>query len=94
MNSIRVTPYKIRIKHYDDDSESLLFFDSAQEMLNCASRYYAFHDLVEDEDIVEIKYKDMELEYYGWLPDMEIRFVNKANREEIIWDAFYPEWDH
>ena len=94
MHHIKVTPYYVRMR-YSDGIEYDYYFDTWGEMAHFISRHVAFNDLNDEEvTMTVIRAKDDELEYYSWLPDMEIRFVNKNNREEILWDAFYPEWEH
>lgn len=92
---VKVTPYFIRYQERGYSREEYIqYFPSPSELFHAASKFCAFHDLCDDEEIIAIVIDGTEVEYYGWLPDMEIRFVNKNDPEEILWDCFYPEWDH
>lgn len=89
----KITPYSITIRDADTGDFYIDYYETPNDLFHAAAKFCLFSDLTDDE-ITEIKVGGWEAEYYGWLPDMEARFVNKSNHEEILWDSFYPEWEH
>ena len=87
----KITLYSITIRDAYDGDFYIDYYETPNDLFYAAAKFCLFSDLTNDE-ITEIKVGEIEAEYYGWLPDMEARFVNKSNREEILWDSFYPEW--
>ena len=62
-----------------------IFFGKAAEMV-------AFDDINGVTDM-EMMFDGRKCEYAGWMPGMHICFEDSKNRE-IVWDGWYPEWDH
>ena len=58
-----------------------------------ASQFYAWDDCDDTYRIEEIMCDGRELIYTGWRPCMEFRFKDVATGE-VVYDAFFPEWDH
>lgn len=79
---------------YEIEGDSFIdFFETAAELFHKVSYIYAFSDceggLTEIKKIVS---NNCQCFYDGWMPCMEYRFHNEIG--EIVWDAFYPGWDH
>ena len=89
----RITAYGMIIKNEGD--RYVKYFDSFPQMMNVASKVVAFDDLTGDviEDIwVDSPGHTETIRYVGWRPGMEMQFVNQDN--VVVWDEYYPEWDH
>lgn len=57
-----------------------------------ASQFYAWSDCDDTYYIDEIMCDGKEIVYTGWRPNMEFRFKDETG--EVVYDAFFPEWDH
>ena len=57
-----------------------------------ASQFYAWSDCDDTYYIDEIRCDGKEIVYTGWRPNMEFRFKDETG--EVVYDAFFPEWDH
>lgn len=77
---------------FNGDSESNTYhFNTLDEMMHTVCKAIAFADCT-DEEVTDIWVDDHRVNYCGWLPDMEFRFVDDEG--DVVWDCFYPEWDH
>lgn len=74
-------------------SESIRTAEQANRcLLTTVAKHYAFSDCGGWE-VDEIVIDGDPVEYAGWLPGMEYRFTN-TRTGEIIYDVWFPEWDH
>lgn len=95
MQRVKVTPYKITYQETDLCNDIYVqYCKSYEEFLYEISRRAVFSDLDDGFEVIDREAKGVHYEYCGWMPGMEVRFVNRDNPEEILWDAFYPEWEH
>ena len=58
-----------------------------------AAQFYAWSDCDDTYRIEEIMCDGHELCYVGWRPCMEFKFKDLTTGR-IVYDAFFPEWDH
>lgn len=89
---VKVTKFYVRYKI--DGEEYIRYFGSMMAFLNYIIKEVAYADLYDDRETLDRVANGYHYEYYGWMPDMHIRFVNADNREEILWDGYYPEYEH
>lgn len=61
-------------------------------LLHEAARMIVFSDTTYEE-VDEICVNGRKLYYAGWRPDMEIIFKD-CETNEIVFDEFFPEWEH
>ena len=96
-NVVRVTPYSIEYSldcgKNGEMERFLRFFDTADQLFYFASKLYAFNDCYQVE-VHEILALGVKCEYLGWMPDMQFRYAECGRRYNIIYDNFFPEWDH
>ena len=92
-----ITPYYVRYNvmtpEYEKE-EHIRYFERYEDFIHYISKMALMNDILDFIEIIDAVADGLHFEYYGWLPNMEARFVNRDNRKEILWDAFYPEWDH
>ena len=94
MQSQIITPYYAKYKYLDEDGDTYIkYYSNGFEMMEDVCKAIAFSDCSGIE-FIEIVADSKKIRYYGWLPDMEMRFVNVEDPNEIMWDSFYPEFDH
>lgn len=89
--------YKVRYTYIDDEyvvHEVVKEFENGYEAFGYAASLIVFSDCT-DEELIDVELPDgTRAVYVGWLPDMEVRFINVDNPNEILWDCHYPEWEH
>lgn len=74
------------------DCESNTYhFNTLEEMMYTVSKAITFSAWT-DEIVTDIWADNHRINYCGWLPNMEYKFVDEDG--DVIWDCFYPEWDH
>lgn len=76
-----------------DDKPHILYYKIKEELMNEASRAVCFRDCDDDlqEIIVHCGDKGF-VQYDGWRPNMEVVFRDMNNN--IVWDRFYPQFEH
>ena len=91
----RITPYYMIQSYWETDipTQYIIYFDTAEELFRSAAEFLASNDsYAEDFTVDKMVCECKECFYAGWMPDMEYRFVTKDG--EIMFDKFFPEWDH
>ena len=83
------TPYWF-ISEIEGD-EYVHYFDSHEELMNAVVQAIAFSDC-SDEDVLDISSGGNIIYYVGWQPGMHYVFKNLDG--EVVWDDYYPEYDH
>lgn len=68
-------------------------FETENEMFYAAAKLVAFDDLDTGIELESLWVNEMECEYKGWMPGMHICFVD-AHTGELVWEDWFPEWDH
>lgn len=86
---VKKTPYWFTSKFEND--EYIRYFDSHEELMNAVVRAIAFSDC-SDEDVLDISSGGNIIYYVGWQPGMHYVFKNLDG--EVVWDNYYPEYDH
>ena len=76
----------------DDDETTFTTFTSLDQMCHELSKFYAFRDLDDSLEIIDIYWNGKPIHYAGWQPDMVYEFCNQAG--EVIWRNEYPNWEH
>ena len=74
-----------------EGEEILHYCNSHSELMNAVVRCITFGDL-SDEKVLEIESEGESIHYVGWQPDMHYVFKNEQG--DIVWDNYYPEYDH
>ena len=79
---------------YDIDREKhMREFDKFEQMMNWICREIAFSDCT-DIEFDMIYALGMQIHYMGWRPQMQMTFYAGEDKHNIVWDNYYPEYDH
>ena len=91
MEEERTAPFYLT---YEDEEGTVhtVFAGSFKGIMNKASRLAVFSDCFPISNLL-VHAGNRTFKYYGWIPDMEVIFFEPATGE-IVWDKFYPKWDH
>ena len=96
-NVVRITPYSIEYSldcgENGEMERFLRCFDTADQLFYFASKLHAFDDCYELR-VHAILALGIECEYTGWMPGMEFRYIECGKPSNVIFDGFFPEWDH
>lgn len=91
-NQVRLTKYRVEYDDIEADQSYIRCFNSLGAMMNWVCRQIAFDDIMPYE-FTKISAKGRFLRYTGWQPEMRMTFIDTETRE-VIWDEYYPEYDH
>lgn len=76
-----------------NDKPYVSYYKTKEELMNEASRAVCFKDCDDELQEIIIHCGDEGfVQYDGWRPDMEIVFIDVDNN--IVWDKFYPQFEH
>ena len=92
---VRITPYYMVESYWETDipTQYINYYDTAEELFRAVAKFIAFNDCYGEElTIDKIMCEGKKCFYAGWMPGMEYRFVTEDG--EVMFDEFFPEWDH
>ena len=65
--------------------------DSADKFFTAVAKVICFSDC-EPVNVIEIYWHGERVWYDGWHPGMLYRFCNMGRK--VVWEGYFPEWDH
>lgn len=86
-----VTPYFVKYSLQGD--QYIKYYKNERTLFNDVSKFYAFDDLIDDTEILQISVNGRKCRYVGWQPDMLIQFKDIKTGQIVFSDQF-PQYDH
>lgn len=87
--TVKTTPYWFTTEF--EGEEYIRYYDTFSELMHTVVRTIAFNDCTE-ETVVNISADGNIIHYTGWKPGRHYVFKNMDG--EVVWDDYYPEYDH
>lgn len=76
-----------------DGQINVTTYGNSEQMFRDVSKLICFSDCDDCTEILQIVYNGREVKYGGWKQGMHYTFYTK-DTNELVWEAWYPEWDH
>ena len=76
---------EVVVKAFDDRHREI--------MMREVSKHICFSDCDDTFEIIKIIYRGREVQYSGWLPNMEMQY-EYVDTGDYAWSECFPQWNH